>query len=307
MKKILVLGGNGFIGSHVVDQLLNTGYSISVFDRGYEKYRTPHNGVKYFLGEFSNTPLLAEALEGVDTVIHLISTTVPSTSNLNPIADIQTNLVGTVNLLELMVSAKVRRIVFLSSGGTVYGLPKSIPISEYHPLNPICSYGVVKIAIEKYIKMFEYLYGIQAVILRPSNPYGPHQSHEGVQGVISTFLRKIISCEPITIWGDGSVIRDYLYISDLAELCSLVINSDVNGVFNVGSGKGHSLNEIIKAIEKITNLKAIVEYQEARNFDVSEVVLDVNLAKDTFNWTPDTLLEAGIKKHLHWFSQLDLS
>lgn len=235
----LVLGGNGFIGSHVVDCLLAAGHEVRVFDRIPERFRAPMHNVDYRQGDFDDLPTLAEALEGVEVLFHLISTTVPSTSNLDPVHDIETNLVNSVKLFQLAVQKKVSRIVYLSSGGTVYGIPQTIPIPETHLLRPICSYGVVKVAVEHYLAMFQQLHGLEYVVLRPSNPYGERQGHFGVQGVVGTFLGKVKRNESVEVWGDGSIIRDYIYINDLARLCVLAGNSSgISGAFNAGSGLG---------------------------------------------------------------------
>lgn len=297
---ILVLGGNGFIGSHVVDALVDAGHSVRVFGRNPDPWRQPLAGVRYFLGDFEDRPLLGEALQGVDIVVHLISTTLPSTSNLDPVADIQSNLVRSVQLFQLMSAAGVRRIVYFSSGGTVYGVPDTLPIREGASLNPICSYGVVKVAVEKYLAMFDHLYGFRSLILRPSNPYGPRQGHVGVQGVVATFMQKILAGERISIWGDGSVRRDYVEVTDLARMCRLAIDSDAVGVFNVGSGVGLSLRQLVGMIEQVTGVKAVVDYQPARRFDVPEVVLDIGRAEREVGWSPQVDMLAGLHRYFDW-------
>jgi UDP-glucose 4-epimerase len=298
--KILVLGGNGFIGSHVVDSLLDSGHSVRVFDRAMESFRLPSKQIEFRLGSFDDTFLLAEALQGVDAVCHLISTTVPATSNLDPVADVQSNLVTTLVLLEQMRKKGLKRILYLSSGGTVYGNPETSPISEAHPLNPICSYGVVKVAIEKYLNMYQELYGIEPVILRPSNPYGPGQGHTGVQGLIGTMLNHLIVDEPLDIWGDGSIIRDYLHVRDLARLCVNALESNVSGVFNAGSGEGYSVNEIIALVNQISTRQLSLNYLEGRMFDVKEVVLDISKANAQFDWFPEITLPEGISEQFNW-------
>jgi UDP-glucose 4-epimerase len=297
---ILVLGGNGFIGSHVVDELLGAGHKVSVFGRRHEVWRKPLSAVNYYLGDFSNIPLLAEALQGVDVVMHLISTTVPSTSNLDPIADIQGNLESTMRLLQVMVSVNVKRIIFLSSGGTVYGIPSVLPVPETHPLDPICSYGVVKVAIEKYLGMFEHLHGLRPLIIRASNPFGPRQGHEGVQGVVSTFMQKILLGEKVTIWGDGSTKRDYLYVTDLARFCRLAAESEQTGVFNAGSGTGLTLNELARMIEAVSGKTLNIEYKAGRAFDVREIVLNIGKAEKLLNWRPEIDLQQGLSLQYDW-------
>ncbi len=292
--RILVLGGNGFLGSHIVEALLRNGHEISIFDRIVSKNVLSNSHIQYYLGDFSDSVLIAEALEHADCVIHCISTTVPSTSNRNPTLDIEQNLITTVNLLESMTRAKVRKLIYLSSGGTVYGIPNQLPVSEAHSLNPICSYGVVKVAIENYIGMFKELYGLKPIILRPSNPYGVRQGHAGVQGALSTFLFNTLSNKPITIWGDGEIQRGYIYAKDMADLCVLAAESGVEGTYNVCSGTGHSLNQLIAFIQSATGITPKVNYHPARAFDVKKIVLDITQAKNTFGWTPQYSIEQGI-------------
>jgi UDP-glucose 4-epimerase len=298
--RVLVLGGCGFIGSHVVDKLVSRGASVRVLDRRPEAFRAPILSVDYVFGDFSDTMLLSEALMGVDAVLHLVSSTVPSTSNLDPMADISGNLVSTVGLLAIMRQLDVRKIVFLSSGGTVYGIPKSDFISEDHPLDPVSSYGIVKVAIEKYLHMDHYLNGLNYSILRVSNPYGPRQGHGGVQGVIGTFLWKLARGENIEIWGDGKIVRDFIHVDDIAELCVSAMQSDRSGVFNAGYGQGSSILDVVEAIFQITNLDVQPQFKPGRNFDVPRAVLDIRKAQAILGWTPQIPLQAGISQTWEW-------
>ena len=303
--RILVLGGNGFIWSHVVDHLLAAGHKVRVFDRSPERYRAPLKHVEYMLGRFDDTFQVAEALQGVDAVCHLISTTVPGTSNLDPVADIEDNLVSTLHLLEQMRKKSLHRILYLSSGGAVYGNTEVSPIDEKHPLNPISSYGIVKVAIEKYLYMYQQLYGLQPIILRPSNPYGPRQGHAGVQGLIGTLLAKGLADEALEIWGDGSVVRDYMHVTDLARLCVAALESETCGVFNAGSGEGLTTNEVIEQLRKLTaGGGQQVKYSKGRSFDVKEAVLDISRAKAEFNWKPEVPLASGIGDYIQWLKSL---
>lgn len=300
MKTVLVIGGCGFIGSHIVDQLQHQGLAVRVLSRRPEALREPIPSVDYFLGNMADDGLLDVALDGVDAVIHAASSMVPQTSNLNPVADINENLISSVRLFEKMQTAEVRKLVFLSSGGTVYGIPLQSPLAEDHPLKPISSYGVVKVAIENYIQMFSALHGMEACILRPSNPYGPRQGRTGLQGIIGVYLSKIARNEPLEIWGDGSVIRDFIYVEDLAELCVHAIRSSSNGVFNAGSGLGVSIGEIVKLIACILDQDLDLIHKEARNFDVPANVLDINKVLHTLSWSPKTSLEEGIQATWQW-------
>jgi len=300
----LVLGGNGFIGSHLVDSLIEAGHKVRVFDRFQERYRQPLADVDYVTGQLSDAISLAEALVDIDVVYHLVSTTVPSTSNMDPATDVRDNLLSTLVLLDQMLKVGVKRIVYLSSGGTVYGNPRSLPIAEDHPLNPICSYGIVKVAIENYLFMYQQLHGLKPIVLRPSNPFGPRQGHVGVQGLIATFLGKVKHGEPLHVWGDGSIVRDYFFVTDLAQLSVVAGESDVCGVFNVGYGSGTSVNQIIEAITEVTGIMPQVCYGPARSFDVHEVVLDIAKCRNTFNWEPKTALLEGIRAHWQWFGTI---
>lgn len=298
--KALVLGGTGFIGSHIVDQLLARRHTVRVFSRTGEKYRSPLAEVDYRTGVLGDSLAMAEALDGVDVVFHAVSTTVPSTSNLDPVADIQTNLVATVKLLEQMVQARVNRIVFLSSGGTVYGNPVAHPAAEDHPLRPLCSYGVVKVALEHYLYMYQRLHDLQPVVIRPSNAYGPRQGHIGVQGVIAAFLNQFKARQPLRVWGDGSVVRDYVYVDDLARLCLLAGETQETGTVNAGSGRGHSITDIIEVVADVVGVTPEVIHEPARTYDVQKSVLDISKAQALFGWTPRTSLKEGIAQQWAW-------
>jgi Nucleoside-diphosphate-sugar epimerases len=298
--KVLVTGGCGFIGSHVVDTLLERGIRVRVVDRGREMFRDPLPSVEYVTGDFSDSALISEALMGVDAVIHLASTTVPASSNIDPIADITGNLIGTMKLIEGMRAVGVKNLVYTSSGGTVYGNPQTDPIPEDHPLQPISSYGIIKSTIEKYLFMENHLHGLRYCALRASNPYGPRQGHRGVQGVIGTYLWRIVKNEPIEVWGDGSTVRDFIYIRDLADLCVTALASSACGVFNAGQGQGASILEIIEMIQNTTGKKLTPVFRAGRDFDVPRVILDISRAQQTFDWVPKLDLQSGIDQTWDW-------
>ncbi len=201
--------------------------------------------------------------------------------------DVESNLISTLRLLQDVVKRKIKKIVFVSSGGTVYGVPKSIPISEIHPRQPICSYGITKKTIEDYLYMFNYLYGLDYNVFRLSNPYGERQNPLYAQGVIPVFLKKILLNEEIVIWGDGSVRRDYIYIKDaIIPLVKSLNHNSNNKVFNLGSGKGYSVNELLEMIKDITKAGAKVKYTEGRKLDVPVSVLDISLLKKEMEFSP---------------------
>lgn len=294
----LVLGGCGFIGSHIVDALLAAGHRVRILDHQPERLRPSLPSVEYRCGDFTDSDVLQDALGDIDVVLHSLSTTIPATSNADPESDVQSNLVGTLRLLEAMCGAGIRRIVFLSSGGTVYGRPQRLPVDEHHPVHPLCSYGVVKLAIEHYLFMYQELYGLRSVAIRAANPYGPRQGKIGAQGAIATFAHRMIHNEPIEIWGDGSTVRDFFHVTDLARLCVMAAESQQCGVFNAGGGHGHSLNDILKLLTEISGKRPEIHYREARGFDVHDIVLDIGLARHTFGWEPRITLRDGLADYI---------
>lgn len=299
--KITLLGGNGFIGSHIVDRLVKEGkYSLTVFGRSPNLFSPSHPEVEYIYGDFEDIRLLRKALWDTDIVIHLLSTTVPSTANVDPVYDARSNLIGTISLLEEVSKQKIKRFIYVSSGGTVYGNPDYSPIDENHPLRPISSYGITKVAVENYVQMYASKYGFSFMIIRPSNPYGPRQSFKGVQGVISTFLYKMLTKQPITIWGDGTAIRDYIYIDDVVDFFIKAVESENEGIYNLGYGQGYSVLDIIKTLEISTGLIADMSFTSNQTSNVKEVVLNITRAENDLGWRPVIDLSTGINFHREW-------
>lgn len=295
--RALVLGGGGFIGSHLVASLLERGTQVRVLERPYrQRMQTipDHSGLEWQEGDFGNIQDIRRALDGVDIVFHLVSTTQPQSSNDDPAFDVESNLVATLRLLEQLRDKKIS-LVFVSSGGTVYGRPQHTPIPEAHPTEPTCSYGIVKLAIEKYLALHHLLYGLNYRVLRVANPYGPGQEANRAQGVVGTFLSRVLHDEPIVVWGDGSVVRDYLYIAD--TVTALLQAAEYHGterIFNIGSGCGHSVREIVTAIEHETGKAARIQYTAARKFDVPVSVLDISRARNELGWQPQVSLAEGL-------------
>ncbi len=310
--RCLVLGGRGFLGTHLVRSLLDEEHFVRSFDRAGNNAPVAHQAtssdsrseVEYFSGDFLSPQDVEAALHGIDVCFHLISTTIASTSNANPVYDVQTNLLGTLQLLQAAVKNGVRRIVFVSSGGTIYGVPKSIPITEEHGTNPTSSYGITKLAIEKYLHLYRILHGLEYVTLRLANPYGVGQKTDAQQGAIAVFLGRALRGEEISIWGDGSVIRDYIYVDDAINAMVRAANVDVDGgcVLNIGAGVGYSLNEILAVIEKVTGRKTNRKYAEGRTYDVPANVLDVSAANALMDWTPKISLEEGVRRFSDWIA-----
>jgi len=293
----LLLGGNGFIGSHLVDRLLIEGHAVRIIDKHNELYRKPLPGVEYLLGDFGNRGLIMEALEGIDIVYHLVSTTLPKTSNDDPIFDVQSNLVESIMLFRACSLRKIKKVVFVSSGGTVYGRPESLPVDEDHPTNPMCSYGINKLTIEKYLFLFNQLYELNSVIVRPSNVYGTRQNPGSIQGAVAVFLGKIAGNQTIEIWGDGEVVRDYLFVEDFVDgVYRAAMHGKPFNIFNLASNRGYSINNLLSIIESVVKRDLRVKYKTTRPFDVSKIYLDISRAKKELLWNPVTSLENGIRK-----------
>lgn len=303
----LILGGCGFLGSYVAESLLPHAGRIRIFDRlnvntgNIDGFR---DRIELVHGDLNNQKDMEACLDGINYVFHFASTTIPQTATENALFDLESNVGSIIRLLEIARKGKIRKIIYSSSGGTVYGIPKRIPIKEDHPTDPISAYGVSKLAIEKYFKLYAHLYGIDHLILRLSNPYGPRQNVANPQGAIVHFLNSILEDRAIEIWGDGSVIRDYFYVRDLLGLFpKLLSDKHRNTAYNVGYGKGHDLNEVLRAIERALKRKPKVKYLPGRKLDVPVNVLDMGKTKKDLLWRPDTKLEAGIRQTWEWMKE----
>jgi len=305
--KCLLLGGGGFLGSHLCDALLTRGDSVRIFERpNLQRYRkfTDDEKVEWVDGDFTNEEDVASAVFGCDIIYHLVSTTLPQSSNDNPAFDVETNVVSTLHLLEVARQTKVGKIIFISSGGTVYGVPLKLPISEDHPTNPLCSYGIHKLAIEKYLFLYKKLHGLDYCVLRLANPYGERQRPKAVQGAVSVFIYKALLNEEVVIWGDGSVVRDYIYVRDAVDAMVKAIDYDGDiRTFNIGSGKGHSLNEILAEIERFLERPVKVRYTPGRSIDVSANILNIERAVNLLHWQPTLTFREGLERTLEWLTK----
>jgi UDP-glucose 4-epimerase len=305
--KCVILGGGGFIGSSVADRLLLDGHSVRIFERpGIQPYREfgSNETIQWMSGDLLSVHDVEDALKGTDMVVHAATTTLPKSSNDDPVYDVRSNLVAAIQILNAMVKLGVPKIIFLSSGGTIYGAPKYLPIDEAHPTDPIVSMGINKLAVEKYILMYRHLHGITPVILRVSNAYGQRQRVDAVQGAVAVFMHRATHGLPIDIWGDGSAIRDFVYVGDLAD--ALARSAHYTGrecVFNVGSGVGTALRALIALIEQVLDRRIERRYLPARDFDVRENVLSSALIAREMGWKPEVQLHDGLKQTAKWIQQ----
>lgn len=297
--RVLVLGGCGFVGSHAVDAALATGHEVRVLSRRADQMRAPLASVDYHLGDASDPAVLQDALRGCDAVLHTLSTSHPASAEHDPEGDVSGNLVGLLRVLSAMRATGVHRLVYLSSGGAVYGPPDTLPVSETHPLRPIGSYGIVKVAAEAYIA-HAARQGLVASVIRPANAFGHRQSGAKNPGFISTALMRLRDGAPLDILGDGSVVRDYLPVTDLADLCLRTLQDGAGLTVNAGTGTGRSLLEVVEAIARVTGRRPILNFLPGRSVDVPLSVLDTSLAEQRLGWTSQTRFEDAIAMTWGW-------
>lgn len=299
---IILLGGAGFIGTNLVKELAgNADNRITVVDRKPEFFQ---NIISMQLSNVSivESGLSAETdyealIKGQDIVYHLFSTTVPTTSNQAISEELKANVILSANLFEACVHQQVQKVVFLSSGGTVYGKEAKCPLGENTPTNPITSYGVQKVTIEKLLYLYHYMHGLDYRIIRLANPYGPYQRPNGVLGAITTFTYKALKGEEIQVYGDGSVMRDFIFIDDAVRgILKIVDGNDRHHTFNLGCGYGTSIKCVLETIERTLNIPMKVTYTEARRVDVPVNYLDIKRFETAFGALDPQSLEDGIRK-----------
>lgn len=307
MLNCLIVGGAGFIGSNIAIALVERGHRVRVFDLpniSTHNLKYVADAVEVLHGDMNNECDVLQAVEDMDVIVHLAYTSLPGPSNQNPAYDIETNLVSTIKLLELAMRKGTKKIVFASSGGTVYGFPQILPIPETHPTNPICAYGISKLAVEKYLALFNHLHGLSYTVLRIGNPYGERQRTDHIQGAIAVFLGKALSGETITVWGDGSIARDYMYIGDLVSAFTHVIETDTQSpIYNIAGGCAYTLKDILSVIGQVTGRTLSIKFTAGRKLDVPINCLDINLAKNELNWEPRFTLEEGIDRFWNWLKK----
>lgn len=304
MAKIFITGGTGFIGSHLVESLLAAGHQLKVLTSSsslHPNIQPFAKNLEVVRGNFGNQQLMLDYLQGMDLLIHIAWTTVPKTASQNPSYDAQSNIIGGIHLLEAAVKAGIQKVIFLSTGGALYGIPSYTPIDEEHPLRPISAYGISKMTFERYLHFFYTNYQLDYTIYRVANAYGPRQNLTKGQGVIGIWLQRILEGKSLEIWGDGSVVRDYIYVTDVVDAIRDHLQYLGNTkVFNLGSGQGCSLNTIATACEAICQQTIQINYQAGRSFDVPVNILSIQRAKDLLQWQPKITLEQGIQHTWDW-------
>lgn len=293
--RFVIVGGAGFIGTALTRALLAHGHDTLVLDTAARLTTAAAKLARASTAafDFSRDTHAGDFLQGADGLIHLGCTTNPAQSMENIIWDADSNIAPSVRLFDAAAAAGIHRVVFASSGGTVYGAPERLPVVETDPTNPLCAYGSSKLAIEKYLALYTSLQGIS---LRPANPYGPYQLGGTRVGVIANYVAAVFDNKPIEVWGDGSVIRDYLAIEDLVEAFRLASTSPhtAAGSYNIGSGEGASIKDVIDTIFSVTGREVDVHYKHGRAYDVPAIVLECSKFKEAASWSPRINLHDGI-------------
>lgn len=308
--KILVFGGTGFLGKNLVERLVADGHDVGIYVRqksvDTEFVQRNIGRVKIYIGEFRQEQHFEQIIKGYEVVYHLISSTVPGV--INPLQDIETTIKPSLRLLEACVTEKVRRVIFFSSGGTVYGVPRHIPLNEDDGGQPISSYGIQKQAMERYLGFYQYAFDLSVSILRIANPYGRYQRPFSKQGLIANMLGNYLTGNPVEVWGDGEVVRDYIYVDDVIEAAVKVLDyGGKESVFNIGSGCGYSVNEIISHLDEVLSDELQVKRYPGRKVDVPVNVLDIKRARQELDWQPKISLKTGLKKMLRFWNEEEKS
>lgn len=300
--RIILLGGAGFIGTNLVTELAkNNKNLITVVDKHKEYFQNTNvislPNVAFVESNLETTTNYKDLLAGNDIVFHLISTTVPTTSNQRISQELQSNVILSSNLFEACVQQKIKKVVFLSSGGTVYGKEAKCPLDENTPTYPITSYGVQKITIEKLLYLYHYMHGLDYRIVRLTNPYGPYQRPNGILGAITTFTYKALKNEEIQVYGDGSVVRDFIYIEDAVRgIMRITDGESPYHTFNLGCGYGTSIKQVLEIVGKVLDKKLKINYTEARKVDVPVNFLDIKRFESTYGKLKPLSLEEGIRR-----------
>lgn len=299
----LVIGGGGYIGMHLVNSLLTTGRRVTVMGRSKLPHHPLPKDVAYYSGDFGENELIDALLDKNQEVIHLAYATVPNTSFDNPLADLQQNLLPTVQLFS-KVAERGGRLILVSSGGTVYGQASQFPIPENHPANPISPYGVTKLTLEKYAHLYVVTNGLKVICVRPGNAYGVGQHPYIGQGFVSTAMASIINNKPVKIFGARGTIRDYIYVTDLAEgIVNALEYGCLSETYNIGSGIGRSNMDVIAAMSPLlgmTGSEICIEHLPERVFDVRANVLDSTKLSLHTGWAPKIEFQDGLLKTRDW-------
>jgi len=302
--KVIVTGGAGFIGSHLIDALVEKGHEVTVLDNlttGKLKNITHHiekGNITFIKGDIRNTKTLNKALKNADAVMHLAALISVEESIKKPLLYHQVNATGTLKLLKTAAKNKVKHIIFASSAA-VYGEPKELPIKESHPPNPLSPYAATKIAAENYLKTYNHLHNITTTTLRIFNAYGPRQTNNQYAGVITKFINNALAGKPLTIYGDGTQTRDFIYVKDTARAFIAALEAKRNGTYNIATGKPTTINQLAQLIKQLTKTNSPITYTKPREGDIKHSYADTTKAQQELGFKAKTTLKEGLKQTIN--------
>lgn len=300
-RHILVLGGGGFIGRHVVDAILAEGAEVSVMDLHQPDDADPR--INWLCGSLGKADVVAAAAQGCDTAIYCAGHSLPATGNLDVAGEITDHVVTSVRVAEICAAQGVKRFLFSSSGGTVYGTDNAGPIAETSPTMPKTAYGASKLAIEHYLRVVGAHRTVRTIAFRIANPYGVGQRPGRGQGFIAAAMAAAFSGEELSIWGTGEVVRDFVYVTDVAKaFVRACLYDGTHDLFNIGKGEGASLLEIVQQVEAASGRKINLQRRPQRSIDVQRNVLDISRARAELGWSPGVSLESGLTETANWWS-----
>ena len=301
--RILVTGGAGFIGSNVADRFVALGHEVAVFDNlssGFREFVPPK--AKFYLGDLADAAAVDAAVADFrpDVVDHHAAQIDVRKSVTDPVFDARVNILGTIGLLQSCVAHGVQKVVYASTGGALYGEGRQLPAPEEHPVNPESPYGASKHTVEHYLYIWKLLHALDYTVLRYPNVYGPRQNPHGEAGVNAIFIGLMLAGQPPKIFGDGSAVRDYLFVDDVVEANVLALGAGSGEMVNIGTGVGTSVNDIVRELKSITGFGGESIHLPARPGEVQRIYLDATRAKRVLGWAPRVTFRDGLEKTVEW-------
>lgn len=308
--KVLVTGGAGFIGSHLVDALLARGYAVHILDdlTGGKLENVPYEAVLHRLDVRDHAAALLITSERYDAIFHLAAQMDVRRSVADPVFDADVNVLGFLRLMEAARAVPVKKVVFASTGGAIYGEPDPAvngggPQPEHHPQQPLSPYGITKLVTEKYLHYYESSYGLPYAAMRFGNVYGPRQNPHGEAGVVAIFAERLLDGRQPVIYGHGEQTRDYVYVGDVVQALLAGFDHEGSGIFNVGTGRETSVNELFRIINSLTGGAAEEVHAEGKPGEQQRSVLDISHAQRVLGWRPEMPLEEGLEHTVQWFRE----
>jgi UDP-glucose 4-epimerase len=304
--KILVTGGAGFIGSHVVDKYIAEGHELAVVDdlsTGLRQNVNPK--AQFYEADVCNAKVVDEIFqrERPEVVNHHAAQMDVRNSVKDPVFDATTNILGSLNLILASVKHQVRKFIYISTGGAIYGEPDYLPVDENHDVNPESQYGISKHTVEHYLRLYQHQSGLAFTVLRYPNVYGPRQNPKGEAGVIAIFIGKILQGVTPTIFGDGEQVRDYVHVNDIVRANSLALIKGDNDFYNIGSGVGTTVNELYRLLSALLSFHAAPEYAPPRTGELHKIYLNAQKAKRHLGWNAEIPIEKGLGLTIEWFRE----